>query len=663
MDNSFDKLQNIVTHMRNSSARLMEFSTFGYMWTVVDSSVLVASHTIYSMLEKEPFSEFFTTQSWKNYIHPKDLYKLAEAEEELLKTGDASTAEYRLITETGKHIYVQHHMYLTGSADTRWKIMSIVHNITEHKRADVILEAMNEGFFELTENFVFRRINEHALNFWGLQHEKVARKKLSTVFPQIEGTEFHNMLLTAGEEKINIVSDVQDPVTGHWLHLSVAPYADGLIVTFYDIENEKDAEKKKEENRQLMEAAKVEKALLEAEQKHRGELEQEVDSRTKELKEKTHLIGRVTDVMPDLLSVIELDTMKARYINKNVLFEMGFDDLDNLTVEERAEIVYPDDRAFLKQYFDAFASVSDDDVIDVEYRAKIKTGEWLWLHAKGKVFARDESGKATHCVNIVQNIDKRKKIEQQIEELNNDLLQKNKQLGSLNAELKTFNSLAANNYTESLRHVYINLETIVTTDARNLSNSSRANLRRAQAAIQKMKLLSNDINNYLQLYEFGINKETIYPNIILQNEIESLQRKIDETNAKINIDELPPLHADPKLFAKLLTHLISNSLKFRKENTDPVIDISSSMIANTNHNEPFSQNKPYIIITVADNGIGFQNSETIFELFTQLHDHGKHKGSGMGLAICKKIMEMHGGFITCDGEPEKCASFSCYFPA
>ena len=662
MHNSFDKLQNIFKQMRNSSASLMEFSTFGYMWTVVDSSVLVASHTIYSMLEKEAFSEFFTTQSWKNYIHPKDLYKLTEAEEELLRTGDAATAEYRLITETGRHIYVQHHMYLTGSADTRWKIMSIVHNITEHKRAEVILEAMNEGFFELTENFAIRRINEHALNFWGLQHEKVARKKLCTVLPQIEGTDFHKLLLMATEEKINIAQDIQDPVTGHWVHLSVAPYADGLIVTFFDIENAKEAEKKKEENRRLLEAAKVEKALLEAEQKHRAELEQEVESRTKELKEKTHLIGRVTDVMPDLLSVIELDTMKARYINKNVLFEMGFDDLDKLTIEERAEIVYPDDRPFLKQYFDAFATASDEDVIDVEYRAKIKTGEWHWFHARGKVFARNESGKATHCVNIVQNIDKRKKIEQQIEELNDDLLMKNKQLGSLNAELKTFNSLAANNYTESLRHVYMNLETIVTTDARNLSNSSRANLRRAQAAIQKMKLLSGDINNYLQLYEFGIRKETIYPNMILHDVIESLQRKIDEANAKINIEELPPLSADPKLFTKLMTHLIDNSLKFRKENTDPDISISYSLIAHTPDKGSLRE-KPFTIISVSDNGIGCHDNETIFELFTQLHDHGKHKGSGMGLAICKKVMEMHGGIITCDSEAEKGARFSCHFPA
>ena len=661
MNNSFDKLQNLMKHMRNSSASLMEFSTFGYMWTVTDSSMLVASHTIYTMLDKEPFSEIFTRESWKKNVHSKDLYKLIQAEDDLLNKGDVATADYRLITATGRHIYVQHDMYLSGLPDGRWKIMSIVQNITELKRADVILQAMNEGFFELDENFVIGKINDHTLKYWDLQLEKIVRKKLHHVFPQMEGTDFHNILLTARDEKINIASDVRDPVTGHWLHVSVAPYADGIIVTFYDRQPEKEAQKRSEEDRRLLEAAKVERAQFEAEQNYRAKLEEEVEKRTKELKETTHLISRVTDVMPDLLSVIELGTMKTNFINKNVLFEMGFDDLEKQTAEEKAELIHPDDKLVLKKYFDGFGIASDDDVIDVEYRARIKTGEWHWFHARGKVFARDEAGQATHCVNIVQNIDKRKGTEQQIERLNYNLLTKNEQLNSLNSELKQLNSITANNYTEALRHVYINLETIVTTDARNLSNSSRANLRRAQAAIQKMKLLSNDINNYLQLYDTRINKETIDPNLIMFDALDVLSRKIEESNAKINIDKLPSLEADHALFSKLMANLIDNAIKFYNENIAPEINIGYSLIDQVVDHK-LVQNKPFIVISVSDNGIGFEKTESIFEPFTQL-DHGKHKGAGMGLAICKKIMEMHGGFITGDSRPGEGATFNCYFPA
>jgi len=243
---------------------------------------------------------------------------------------------------------------------------------------------------------------------------------------------------------------------------------------------------------------------------------------------------------------------------------------------------------------------------------------------------------------------------QKIMGLNESLLTMNKELNSLNSELRRFNSITANNYNEALHHVYINLEALITSDARNLSDSGRANIRRAQSAVQKMKLLTNDIHNYLELYDAGIKKELIYPKINLQDIIKKIKEKIEETNAKIEIEELPALSADPVLFSRLLTNLIDNSIKFRKPGEDPVVKIK--------HTNPNESGIPYRIITVTDNGIGFETTDKVFELFTQLPDDVKHKGSGMGLAICKKIMEMHGGYITAEAEPGKGASFHCFFP-
>ena len=251
---------------------------------------------------------------------------------------------------------------------------------------------------------------------------------------------------------------------------------------------------------------------------------------------------------------------------------------------------------------------------------------------------------------------------QKIMDLNESLLTMNKELNSLNSELRSFNSITANNYSEALRHVYINLETIITSDARHLSDSGRANIRRAQSAIQKMKLLTNDIHNYLELYDAGIKKELISPKINLQDILREIKEKIEEANAKIEIEELPTLSADPVLFSRLITNLIDNSIKFRKPGEDPVVKIKHTMI-NELKNVPVSlTGRPYKIITVTDNGIGFEPTDKIFELFTQLPDEVKHKGSGMGLAICKKIMEMHSGYITAEAEPGKGASFHCFFP-
>lgn len=251
---------------------------------------------------------------------------------------------------------------------------------------------------------------------------------------------------------------------------------------------------------------------------------------------------------------------------------------------------------------------------------------------------------------------------QKIIDLNGSLLTMNKELNFLNSELRSFSSITANNYNEALRHVYINLETIITSDARHLSDSGRANIRRAQSAIQKMKLLTNDIHNYLELYDAEIKKELISPKINLQDVIKRINAKIEEANAKIEIEELPAVSADPVLFSRLLTNLIDNSIKFRKAGEDPVVKIKLTKI-NELKNVPVSLTEmPYTIITVTDNGIGFETTDKIFELFTQLPDEVKHKGSGMGLAICKKIMEMHSGHITAEAEPGKGASFHCFFP-
>lgn len=98
--------------------------------------------------------------------------------------------------------------------------------------------------------------------------------------------------------------------------------------------------------------------------------------------------------------------------------------------------------------------------------------------------------------------------------------------------------------------------------------------------------------------------------------------------------------------------------------TAPVIKISYSRADELNSISKALKNTPYFIITVTDNGTGFDNedAEKMFELFSQLQEQEKPKGSGVGLAICKKIMEMHGGFISAEGERVDGASVHCYFP-
>jgi light-regulated signal transduction histidine kinase (bacteriophytochrome) len=247
-------------------------------------------------------------------------------------------------------------------------------------------------------------------------------------------------------------------------------------------------------------------------------------------------------------------------------------------------------------------------------------------------------------------------------QLNKALFFKNRELEALASELKTFNSIAANDYNETLKHLYNSMEFIITNDAKNLSDAGKANIRRAQAAIQKMKLLTDDIIAFSKVSS----EEPMLPvdlNDILVTVQSSLEEKITAENATIRADSLPVIMGYSSLIALLFYHLIRNAIKFRKTELDPVIDVNyTAKPGNEIEHSAAIPEISYNLISVIDNGIGFdpQEGEKIFTMFYRLHEKGKQKG-GIGLAICKKIMDLHGGFIASECTP-KCTTFKCYFP-
>jgi len=255
-----------------------------------------------------------------------------------------------------------------------------------------------------------------------------------------------------------------------------------------------------------------------------------------------------------------------------------------------------------------------------------------------------------------------KQAEEKIMQLNMALFAKNRKLEVLSSELKTFNTIAANDYNETLKHLYNSMEFIINNDAKNLSDAGKANIRRAQAAIQKTRLLTDDIIAFSRIHPDEQMTE-VDLNETLVAVLNSLDEKIKAANAKICSDKLPTITGYPPLVSLLFHHLISNALKFRKDELYPVIDIRHSVKRGSEiEHSAVLTNDTYNLISVIDNGIGFdpQEGEKIFTMFYRLHEKGKQKG-GIGLAICKKIMDLHGGFIASECTPE-CTTFKCYFP-
>jgi len=397
-------------------------------------------------------------------------------------------------------------------------------------------------------------------------------------------------------------------------------------------------------------------------------LEQQVAKRTKELSEQALFISRVTETVPDMIGVIELSSQKINFINKETFRSQGFDPdaMANMSSLDFRKLIHKDDVENVEGYYSSFSTLMNDEVATTEFRAQNLRGEWLWFRVRGIVFQRDYFGNVTHILNIIQNITKQKNAEVKINELNKELAIKNRELETANTELRTFSSIAASDYKETLKHLYTSFEFIATNDARNLTNNGRANIRRAQSAIQKLKLLTDDIVAYSEVQTGTSEIQTINLPDIFKAALQKLDKKIQETAAVLNIpSKTKKIKGYPDLLLLLFYHLIDNAIKFRKPDTAPVIEIAYSDIAGEQIAHAEADHAiNYFVVSVMDNGIGIDPSEKekIFTIFYKGHDKIKYKGSGIGLAIGRKIMDLHNGFITAESTPGEATIFKCFFP-
>lgn len=258
----------------------------------------------------------------------------------------------------------------------------------------------------------------------------------------------------------------------------------------------------------------------------------------------------------------------------------------------------------------------------------------------------------------------RESLEKKINELSRSVLLKEHQVKSLISELDIFNTIL-HDYKDTLRNVYTGLEFIAWHDAANLGDTGKANVRRSQSAIQKLKLITEDIITYFSIHTPDTHMSDVNLCDLLHSLKKALDTRLSEENISLDYETLPTVQGYPFLLNLLFYHLLTNAIKFRRTDTQPVIHIAAQQKANTTKDDPQELiGTPYLIITITDNGIGFsqQDAETIFLPLHRLHDKARHKGTGIGLAICRKIMSIHNGFIKAKGEPLKGATFYCYFP-
>ena len=321
------------------------------------------------------------------------------------------------------------------------------------------------------------------------------------------------------------------------------------------------------------------------------------------------------------------------------------------------DFAIPEDQHIAQQMVDFL----EDDCDPIEVDLRIKPGKSIkTLHIKTTKL-KDHNRNTQKILGIDMDISTARTAEEKIQALNNTLSTKNRELEALNSELKTFNNIAANDYKETLRNLYIHLENVIKAEAAAMSDTGKANLRKTQMGIQKMKLLTDDLVSFSRLPMLDNNIATVNLNDILEHAIADLEDKIHESGAVIHKAALPVIQGMPVLLSLLFHHLLDNAIKFREAGKHPVITVSTDGFAKAVHNDTDTR---YHTITIVDNGIGFDQKfdEKLFTIFFRLHERSAYRGSGIGLAVCRKIMALHGGYISAQGEPGKGATISCYFP-
>ena len=383
-------------------------------------------------------------------------------------------------------------------------------------------------------------------------------------------------------------------------------------------------------------------------------LENKVRERTRELEtanealiEQTQFSRNILDSSVDLIAVFDTD---LRYVTLNKQGEETY----NITQDE----------IIGKYVADVFPQTLETGMIDDLKRAS--RGEFVrHVNYKSGVTKRhyenfyipllDKDGNVNRIVTIAHDITDIMQANEKLQSLNTELEKSNR-------ELEQFAYVASHDLQEPLRKI----QTFTELGEMHMNNPEvlKRYLQKVSSSAQRMTELIKAVLNYSRLSKSEYEFVEVDLNNILQSIYVDLELLIEEKGAIIHNDKLPVTFGIPLQLHQLFINLITNSLKFNERR--PEINITSEYVKGNEVNdvEGIAQQRDYIKIKFSDNGIGFDQrfAEKVFSIFQRLHSDKRIEGTGIGLAVCKKIVENHQGFITVRSEQKVGTTFFIYLP-
>ncbi len=317
------------------------------------------------------------------------------------------------------------------------------------------------------------------------------------------------------------------------------------------------------------------------------------------------------------------------YINEQYTNLTGYtlNDINSMSQEEFFNLFHPDDQPAIHQHMQDVVNSTTGDVIEIIYRFKKADGSWIWCLSRDAIFSTDEEKKPTQFMGTFIDITTQKNAQQELEQLISELQMKNE-------ELEQLTYVVSHDLKEPIKNVNALIDLLKKQYEKALDEKGFNILDKMEQANARMTSL---VQNLLDFRKIGENKKITDVNCqeLVSQVLEDLSAKLNATGAKITINKLPVIRGYETELRLLFQNLISNGIKFSQKGISPDVTVDAQIDRDT------------CLFSVSDNGIGIapEHRKLVFGIFQRLHPKQEFEGSGIGLAHCKKIVNLHNGRI------------------
>jgi PAS domain S-box-containing protein len=365
-------------------------------------------------------------------------------------------------------------------------------------------------------------------------------------------------------------------------------------------------------------------------------------------------LAQMANAMPQLVWVAEPDGTVSYYNDR--ISEYAGSHLKENGQWEWKGMLHPDDQEPTDQAWKDARRTGG--IYQKEHRIRMTDGSYRW-HLSRALPQKNEKGEIVKWFGTATEIqvfkEQEKILEEQVRERTEELSEMNISLQQSNEGLQQFAHVASHDLKEPLRKIKTFAGRLEEDTSSTLSGKSRVFLEKIHSATDRMFAMIEGVLNYSTVNGQQQYTETVDLNNIMDNIVTDLEILIAQKQASVEYSGLPVLEGASILIYQLFYNLINNSLKFSTPDRPPVISISSTVSR---------ENGGVAIITVKDNGIGFEQeyAERIFNTFARLNSKDKYEGTGLGLALCRKIVQRHGGSIRAESNGKEGAAFMVELP-